>query len=116
MIVYTEDIHKFLGKLEKPHSSRYFYRLVEITLPGYKETPQIEDLLEEIRGNNIDDYFKISFNKFPDSGDIFVNDIFMSKIRYSIVLQLYIKPWATLEQFAVSDQIHIEFLRRLDLD
>ena len=116
MIVHTEDIHLFLGKLEKPRSSRYLYRLTSITLPGYKETDQINDLLEEIKEADISKYFKVSFNKYPDSGDIFVNDIFMSKIRYSIVLEIYVKPWATIEQFATSDQINIEFYRPLDMD
>ena len=108
-IIYKERSTEFLQRLESPRSSRYAYRLIEITLRDATDH-EITDLevLREIVANahkdlRIWDHFDVYISWDDDVGvdteDIFINDIFLSQKRYTVVFEIYVVPWAKLNLF-----------------
>lgn len=110
-IIYQETLLDFLSKLEPPRFSRYAYRLIETTLRDAdgNEIQDLERLESIVRDANKDlkiwDHFDVHLLRWEgdtegvDTGDIFVNDIFLSQKRYSVVFQIYVVPWAKLDLF-----------------
>ena len=102
ILLWKEPTKEFLSKLEPPRDSRYAYRLVETILPGLTETKPIKQIVDKANESDIWNYFDARVlltnddNEGRPTGSIFVNDIFMSQRRYSVVFQIYIVPWAEL--------------------
>lgn len=118
MILYKESTTEFLSKLEPPTQSRYAYRLLELDFPKVKETDKIRKIIADARADGDGELwntFEVRF--FHELNDIigvlangfFVNDIFMSETRYSVVFQIYVVPHTTLDEFYDYDTIGIVY-------